>query len=195
MQDNFSPQDSLQLIQSMIGKTKSNLQENKIYFLLWGWASFIAILSQFALKVVFRYERHYFVWLITIPVAIITIIYTAKRGTREQVKTYIGESMSYLWTGMGISFFILSFIITNSHGGWMNAWPLFILFYGLGTFVSGKLLQFTPLIIGGIFNWVLSLTSIFVQFDYQLLLAAAAILTSYIIPGHLLGTSKPNHGR
>jgi hypothetical protein len=45
-------------------------------------------------------------------------------------------------------------------------------------------------VIGGIFNWILAIASIFVHFDYQLLLAAAAILTSYIIPGHLLGTKK-----
>jgi hypothetical protein len=106
------------------------------------------------------------------------------------VKTYVGESMSYVWTGIGISFFVLSFIITNTKGGWINAWPFFILFYGLGTFVSGKILKFAPLVIGGVFNWLLAIASIYVDFDYQLLIAAAAILTSYIIPGHLLGLNK-----
>lgn len=79
-------------------------------------------------------------------------------------------------------------IISNSPGGWANGYPFFILFYGLGTFISGKLLQFTPLVIGGIFNWVLAIACVFVPFDYQLLLAAAAILTSYIIPGYLIKT-------
>ena len=187
MQDeNFSPQDSFQLIQSMIGKTRSNLSENRIYFLLWGWASFLAIVSQFILKVWVGYERHYLVWLITIPAAIYTMVYTARRGNRRPVKTYIGDSMSSLWMGIGISFFILSVIVTRQPTGWAGAWPFFILFYGMGTFISGKLLQFRPLIIGGIFNWALAIASVFVDYDYQLLLAAAAILTSYIIPGHLL---------
>lgn len=190
MEENFSPQESLQLIQSMINKTRANLSENKIYFLLWGWVTFAAILSQFILKVVFSYEHHYLVWLITFPAVIVTIIYTAKRGSRRSIKTYVGESMSYLWTGIGISFFILSFIISNSKEGWLNAWPFFILFYGMGTFISGSILKFNPLVIGGIFNWILCIASVFVPFDYQLLLAAAAILTSYIIPGHLLGKQK-----
>lgn len=166
------------------------MSENRIYFLLWGWITFIAILSQFGLKVVFHYERHYLVWLITIPTAIITIIYSIRHHKSGTVKTYVGESMSFLWTGIGISFFILSLIITYIDGGWMNAWPFFIIFYGLGTFVSGKILRFTPLVIGGIVNWGLSILSVYVPFDYQLLLAAAAILTSYIIPGHLLALKK-----
>ena len=98
--------------------------------------------------------------------------------------------MSYLWTGVGISFFILSIIVSNTEQGWAMSYPFFIMFYGLGTFVSGKILQFRPLVIGGIFNWALAIACIFVPFDYQLLVAAAAILTSYIIPGYLLGSSK-----
>lgn len=190
MQNNFSPQESLQLIQSMISKAKSNLEENRFYFLLWGWVSFCAIVAQFLLKVVFVYEYHYAVWLVTIPTAIITMIHISRSVKKDTVRTYVGESMSYLWTGLGISFFVLSFIITNSRGGWLHAWPLFILFYGLGTFVSGRILQFAPLTFGGIFNWALAIAAVYVHFDYQLLLAAAAILTSYIIPGHLLKSSK-----
>lgn len=186
MEENLSPQQSIHLIQSMISKTKSDLGGNRIYFLLWGWITFVAILSQFVLKVMLKYERHYLVWLITIPAVIVTIFYTGRKRRQPAVKTYVGESMSNLWTGIGISFFILSIIITNSERGWASAWPLFILFYGMGTFVSGRILQFTPLIVGGIFNWILAIISIFVHFDYQLLIGAGAILTSYIIPGHLL---------
>jgi hypothetical protein len=191
MEDNFTPQQSLELIQSMIHKTRSDLGSNRFYFLLWGWVTFIAILLQFLLKLVFHSPYHYMVWLVVIPAVIATIIYSARKDKKEShVRTYVGESMSYLWTGIGISFFILSVLISQSKEGWLNGYPFFILFYGLGTFVSGRILRFTPLVIGGIFNWLLALVSVFVAFDYQLLLAAAAIFTSYIIPGHLLGNAK-----
>lgn len=190
MQENFSPQQSLALIQSMIDKTKGNISENRFYFLFWGWLVFGNILAQFLLKVVLHYERHYLVWVLTVPAVIVTIIYSARRHKRHAAKTYVGESMGYLWTGIGISFFVLSVIVSNSPGQWANGYPFFILFYGLGTFISGKLLQFRPLVVGGIFNWVLAIAAVFVPFDYQLLLAAAAILTSYIIPGHLIKSSK-----
>lgn len=190
MQENFSPQDSLRLIESMIQKTRNNLSENRFYFLLWGWATFLAILAQFILKVWFQYRHHYIVWLVTIPVAITTIVYSGRHEQRHQVKTYVGESMGYLWMGIGISFFVLSVIISQLPGSWYHAWPFFILFYGMGTFISGKFLQFRPLIIGGIFNWILAVACLFVPYDYQLLLAALAILTSYIIPGHLFNRTN-----
>jgi hypothetical protein len=190
MQDNLSPQQSLALIQSMIHKTRNNLSENQFYFLLWGWVTFFCIVGQFALKVWLQYPRHYLVWLATIPTFIITIIYGKKHDRKQGVKTYVGESMSQLWMGIGISFFVLSIIITKLPGGWLYGWPFFILFYGLGTFISGKFLQFRPLIIGGLFNWVLAVVCMFIAYDYQLLLAAVAVLTSYIIPGYLLRSNK-----
>jgi hypothetical protein len=190
MEEKFSPQDSLLLIQAMIDKTKVDLGENRIYFLFWGWLSFVAILGQFFLKVVVQYKHHYLVWLMMVPAVIITVIYSLRQHKKKQKKTYIGDSMSNLWTGVGVSFFVLSCIITMQKEGWNYSYPFFILLYGLGTFVSGKILQFRPLIIGGIFNWLLAIAASFVSFDYQLLFAAAALLTSYIIPGHLLPTSK-----
>jgi len=190
MEENFSPQQSLLLIKSMIDKTKGNIGRNRFHFLLWGWYVFLAILVQFILKVVLHYERHYLVWLGVIPVSIITIIYSIRQSKRRGVRTYIGDSMSYLWTGVGISFFVLSFIISSSKEGWMFSYPFFILLYGLGTFISGKLLKFTPLVVGGIINWILACIAGYLHYDYQMLLAAVAILTSYIIPGHLLGIKK-----
>ncbi|MFL5810823.1 MAG: hypothetical protein ACJ749_14980 [Flavisolibacter sp.] len=190
MEEDFSPQQSLQLIQSMISRTKTNISGNRFNFLLWGWYTFIAMISQFVLKVIVHYEHHYFVWLGTIPLTIITIVHAVKRQRSEPAKTYIGESMKFLWTGIGVCFFILGFVISAAKEGWMYSYPFFIMLYGLGTFVSGRLLNFSPLIIGGIFNWILACVSAFVSFDYQLLCAATAILTSYIIPGHLLKTNK-----
>lgn len=185
MEENFSPQQSLRLIETMIHKVRSDISANRFYFLFWGWLTFLAILSQFFLKVVVQYPHHYIVWTAIIPAVIITLLY-ANRHSRRTYTTYVGDSMKYLWLGIGVSFFVLSFVISNSTGGWLIAYPFFILFYGLGTFVSGMFLKFKPLIIGGVFNWVLACICVLLPYDYQLLTAAAAILTSYIIPGHLL---------
>ena len=189
MEENFSPQQSLQLIESMIKKVRSDIGRNRFYFLLWGWTAFSAILMQFVLKVLVQYPYHYLVWLCVIPAIIITNVRSYKQE-KETYSTYVGDSMKHLWIGLGFSFFVLSIIISFSPGGWHIAYPFFILFYGLGTFVSGMFLKFKPLIIGGIFNWVLACICVLLPYDYQLLVAAAAILTSYIIPGHLIQPAK-----
>jgi len=41
-EENFSPEESLQFIQTMIDKAKDSVADKSFYFLLWGWLVFIA---------------------------------------------------------------------------------------------------------------------------------------------------------
>jgi len=189
MEDNFSPQQSLQLIQSMIEKTKANISESSFDFLLWGWLAFLAILGEYVLKVVFQYGHHEIVWLIMFVGVLISILHHSKKSS-ARTRTYIGDAMTYLWIGLGVCFIILIILFASIKEGWLFCYPFYILLYGLGTFVSGMILKFRPLVIGGIFNWILALIAIRFDFDTQMLFCAAALLTSYIIPGHLLRSKK-----
>ncbi len=65
-------------------------------------------------------------------------------------------------------------------------YPLIMMVYGAWLFISGGALKFRPLLIGGCINWALSLCSMFVVFQWQLLILALAVLLGYIIPGHML---------
>ena len=184
-QEKFSPEQSLQLIQTMISKTKQDISDNSIYFLVWGWITFIACTGQFILKHILQYEQHYQVWWLVVIGIIFSIYQGIKDGKKQNAKTYVGDSIKYLWMGMGISYFVLSMILSKI--GWGSAvFPFFILLYGLGTFISGNILQFKPLIIGGIIAWALAIGAVYVTYDYQMLFGAAAILVSYIIPAYLL---------
>lgn len=181
---NFSAEESLHLIQSMINKAKQDASGRTFYFLLWGWAAFIACAVQFVLKVYFEYRHHYLVWLIIIPCILLHFFHASNDKKRSRVKTYVNSSMEYLWAGMGISFFVLCILFAKSD--WFNCYPIFIMMYGLGAFISGKFLQFSPLVVGGMVCWCLAVAAVWFSFDYQPLFAAAALLFSHIIPGHLL---------
>jgi hypothetical protein len=183
--NNFTPQESLKLIQSMIDKTRQNMGDNSKHFLLWGWLSFTGCVAQFILKNIFDFRQHYLVWLVCIPGAIISIAMGMRDERKKVATTYLGESMKHLWIGMGLAFFVLSMILSKL--GWGNSiFPFFMLLYGLGTFISGKFLQFAPFVWGGIIAWVLAIAATFFSYDYQMLFGAAAILISYIIPAYLL---------
>ncbi len=183
--EKFSPEQSLQLIRTMINKTKRSMSDKSIYFLVWGWITFVACISQFVLKHIFQYEKHYLVW----TLMIIGIVFSIYQGRKEEktirAKTYVDESMKHLWAGMAISFFVLSMILSRL--GWGTVvFPFFIMLYGLGTFISGSIIKFRPLIIGGISAWALAVGAAYVGYDYQILFGAAAILISYIIPAYML---------
>lgn len=181
---NFSPTESLKLIQSMIDKTKHSISDKSHYFLLWGWAIFIGCVLQYWLKVVIDYPQHYYAWYVT-PVALaINFYFVFRDKKKEKVETYIGEAFKYLWIAIGCSFMVLAFLFSDI--GWQYCYPFYILFYAIGTYVSGSLIKFKPLIIGGIACFPLAAVTANFSFDNQILLLALAIMISYIIPGYLL---------
>ncbi len=180
----LSAAESLRLIENMIQKTRKEISDQSPYFLVWGWCAMLASIGQYLLSTVFKYPHHYIVWLITIPCVIFTIWFARRDSRRTKVLTYIHEYMIVLWTAVGVSFFIISMLFFKI--GWHNCYPFYMLLYGLGSFVSGRILQFRPFIIGGIISWVLAIVSVWFEFRYQALFGAAALLFSYIIPGHLI---------
>ncbi|MBI3137744.1 MAG: hypothetical protein HYZ15_04085 [Sphingobacteriales bacterium] len=189
MEEKFSPEQSLELIQSMIRKTRQTMSDKSIYFLVWGWLTLIGCTGQFILKHILAYEKHYLVWLITFFGFAFTVYQGQKDEKNRKVLTYVDDSIKHLWAGMVISFFLL--IVILSRQGWgTNVFPYFIMLYGLGTFVSGRMLRFRPLAAGGVIAWALAIAATFASYDYQMLFAAAAILFSYIIPAYLLRKRK-----
>ena len=185
IEENFSPQDSIRLIQSMINRTKQSISDSSIYFLVWGWITFIACTAQFVLKHIYDYEKHYLVWWLAVIGIIFFVCYGIKRDKNRDVRTYVGDSIKYLWIGMAIAYFVLSMILSKY--GWDKiVFPFFIMLYGLGTFISGCILQFRPLVVGGIIASALAIGAAFASYDYQMLFGAAAILISYIIPAYIM---------
>jgi len=188
----ITPEESLSLIRSMIETTKHSIGDSSHYFLLWGWAVMIGCLVQYILMSVVKSPYHYLAWLIT-PVAVIFhVIFMLRDRRKERVKTFISEATGYLWTALGLSFFALAFIFSKI--GWVYCFPIYILLYGVGTYVSGSILKFKPLVVGGLVNLLLAIITAYLPYDVQILMTAVAILISYIIPGHLLRlhTSETN---
>ena len=183
-ENDFSPQESLVLIRSMIETTKNSISDKSHYFLLWGWAVFIGCVLQYYLKVIIDYPQHYYAWYITPVALIIFIVLLIRDRKKEKVTTFIDEASKYLWTALGFSFLALGFIFSKM--GWQYCYPIYILFYGIGTYVSGSLIKFRPLTIGGLLCFPLAVITAYVDFDSQIIMLAIAVLVSYIIPGHLL---------
>ncbi len=187
----FTPEESLQLIQEMILTAKSSLQGNSFYFLLWGWLAFTAAITHFILLTLTDYQRPWLPWPILMTIGgISAAIYGYRSSKTETVKNQINTFMGYLWGGFMISLLIvLAFMFKI---GPEVAYPVIIIFYGLGAFVSGGMLRFRPLIWGGVSCWLLAAISFMIPFEYQLITTAMALLFSYIIPGHIL-TAKDTH--
>ncbi len=185
--ENFSPEQSLQVIQSMIEKAKNQFSENGHLYLLWGWVVFFCSVAQFVLLEIVHYEKHYYVWMLCWVAVIYQFIYLRKQQRKQKLRTYADKMIGYVW----LSFFMLMMLIGFTIGrlgdeSFNLMGPVFLAMYGVPTFLSGILLQFRPLIIGGIGCWVLSVIAHFIPYEYQLLLLSAAMIIAWIIPGYVL---------
>jgi len=180
----FSPEQSLQLIQSMIDNAKNSVADNSFYFLLWGWLVFAASVFQYILKVFFNSPYHYAAWSLMIVGIIVSVFYGYNSNKNRKVKTYVEELIDFLWIGIFVSYMGLSFIFSQI--GWEHCSSFYMLLYPIGSFVTGKALKFSPLIWGAVGSWLLAVVAAFANFDLNILLGAMGILVSYIIPGYML---------
>lgn len=189
--NNFSPQESLQLIESMINRAKDKYAEDGSMYLIWGWLVFICSLLQFLLLHVFQYEYHYIVWLVTIPFFIFQYFYVSKKQKQQKVVTYTDTIVGYVWITFAIVIILLGFVVGMLTTGEYFTHIIHILLavYGMPVFLTGVIVRFKPLTIGGIACWILCIISCFITiYDYQFLLIPVAMLVAWIIPGYMLRT-------
>ncbi|HVM88862.1 MAG TPA: hypothetical protein VMT76_11805 [Puia sp.] len=184
LENEFSPEQSLRLITSMIETTKNSICDNSIYFLMWGWGTMAACVLEYYMKAVLNSPYHGMAWLIIPVLFIVQFVIAFRKRKQENVKTFIGEASAYLWTALGISYCILVFIFAKI--GWEYCFPFYIIFYGVGTYVSGRLIRFKPMAVGGLLCFPLAVASVYVDFDFRIIMLGVAIFISYVVPGHLL---------
>lgn len=181
----MSESESMQLITSMINKAKNWYGETGLFYLIWGWVILFCCLTQFVSGHFFHSPKGNWVWLIVYAVLIFQVIYTRRRKQFHRTKTYTREINSFVW----ISFFIcmmLTMFICISFKRYELINPLLLVLYGIPTFLSGIIIKFKPLLLGGILCWILAFISPFVNPEYHVLLTALAVIAAWVIPGHLL---------
>lgn len=182
----INEQESLRIIHAMINKTQGRVSDNGFYFLLWGWLVFVAAISQYTLLKIYHSEMNGLPWAILMPLGgLVSGIRGWRDGKKERVKTYTGEMLGYSGIAFGAGLAIV-LVFMSVNGGWLLAYPMIMMVYGMWLFVSGGALKFKPLMIGAVIDWLCSIGSFYVKTEEIILVLAFAVLAGYIIPGHLL---------
>lgn len=178
---------SILIIEEMINKAKNRFSENGFLYLLWGWVVFICGTGQFIMMQL-KVKQHYLIWLLTWVAVIIQFIYLAKKKNSQRVVTYTDDIIKYVWLSfvmMGVIFgFLIGKRLAPEQFFFYNL--SFLVLYGMPTFLSGIILKFKPLVMGGIGCWLIAIAAAFIPETYHSLLFAAAVVIAWIIPGYLL---------
>ncbi|HEX5168990.1 MAG TPA: hypothetical protein VFW11_07435 [Cyclobacteriaceae bacterium] len=179
---NLTAHESLEIITAMIRQAKGNARDNAFYFLLWGWVVTLANIGMYLL-IQLNYPRPYVVWSIVIPAWIFTMYKGVKQGRNESAMTHLDRISAWLWVSFGIVVFTL---IAFGYKINFQLNPLILIVAAIPTLVSGIILRFNPLIIGGILFWFFGIVNFLLPMPYQNLLGALAIICGYLIPGYML---------
>jgi hypothetical protein len=185
--ESLNPQQSLDLITSMIRQAKGNVQKTSFYFLLWGWTIVIANLGVYIMIKFTDVQNPFLMFAITIPAGIISIIYSTRQDKTSIVTTHLDQIHMWLWIGYGINCFLV--VLVGKYVGWMVN-PIIITMCAMPTFITGVILKFKPLMFGGVVFWIAGVALFFIAKDDQFLLAALAIALGYLVPGYMLRKSE-----
>jgi hypothetical protein len=178
----MTAEQSLALITRMIDQAKGNVQRNAFYFLFWGWVILIANLGMFIL-IKLNYPHPYVVWSITIPAWGYTIYNSIRRRKSGTTATHLDGISAWLWITFGVCVFTL---VGFGYRINFQINPVILLFCSVPTFMSGVILRFNPLKVGGVMFWLFAIISFIFANEYQFISGAAAIAFGYLVPGYLL---------
>lgn len=184
----FNEKDALAVIQQMVTASRYNIKQDAVHLLIWGWLILSACIIHYA-AILSQFPQGVYVWPTVIVIGLISSMVAGyKQGQKSEADSYIDRINRFLWLGS-----LAPFAITLGVGivyEWIYAYPLLAAIFGWGNFISGGLLKYRPLIWGAVGAWIIAGAMLFVAGAEILLLMAAAILISYLIPGHMMMAQK-----
>ena len=183
----LSPQQSLDLIADAIRKTKENIHENSFGFLLWGWLIAIASFAFFLLHQYTNTKYYFAPFPILAAVGILATAIFLRRKNNEKTLSYTTYFINKMWIVLTICFLMVVFI-NVTQGRMPFTYTLIIA--GSGTLISGWIMKFVPLEIGGILLLSSAIISLYVGDEYKPLLHGIAFVAGYLLPGYLLKMAK-----
>ncbi|NJO89202.1 MAG: hypothetical protein HC831_09790 [Chloroflexia bacterium] len=189
--ETFDETKSLAVIKEMIEVSQNKLKNDGILFIVWGWVMFYTYLTSFIQEhVITTYQIRmvikYTGMLFGLFAVGFTIYYILKQ--RKKVQTYIGVSLRYVWISLFVCMVLVNLIQFNvlHEINFELQHPIFMVLIALATVVTGGILRYRLIIIGGIVFGLLAYASSYFPLEKQLFLEATAWLIAFIIPGHLM---------
>ncbi|WOK04400.1 hypothetical protein RT717_15070 [Imperialibacter roseus] len=182
MKEELTHQESLDLITEMIKQAKRNVAKGgSKQILLWGWTIALANFGHYFLAMA-GIPSPYIIWLITIPAAVTSAVIGTKMRQRGATG-HIDSVYAKVWIAAGVSIVIC---LSMMHKINFNHNAVILLIAGMGMFITGSLLRFTPILLGSFVLWLAALISFNLPEIQQYIVAGSAIILGYLIPGYLL---------
>ena len=200
----LSEKESLELITSIINRAKESYHDTGWGPIMWGSLVSFCSLMTWA-QVNWKFSIGFDIWLLVLAAIIPQVIISYREKKSKLAKTHNDIALDYVWMSFGIALFLLIFATNTIQAGMNNTFSseglpykkpsiffynyqvsLFLIIYGLPTFITGGIMKFTPMLVGGIFCWLCSLVCLFTPSLTDLLLMAASAIAAWLVPGIII---------
>jgi hypothetical protein len=201
----LTEKESLDLIAMMINKAKNAYYETGVSAIMWGTLIAICSLERLA-ELQFGYQLPFDIFLLTLIAVIPQVIISMRENKQRKVRTYNEEYIDTVWVAFGICIFLMIVVVNVIFNAWeplasdyekLGGHPnaarfneyvsaLFLLLYGLPTFITGAACKFKPMLWGGIICWISCIVTLFTPIKIDLLLTAASAIMAWLIPGIII---------
>ena len=201
---NLTEKESLDLITQMINKAKESYYDTGISAIMWGALIAFCSLEKLA-ELQFNYRLPVDVFVLTLIAIIPQVFIDRKEKKERRVKSYDEAYMNHIWLGFGICIFLMIFIINVVFNAWeplANDYQkltgqnpqrfteytsaLFLLLYGMPTFITGAACKFKPMLWGGLICWACCIITLFTNIKIDLLLTAFSAVFAWFVPGLIM---------
>ena len=179
----LSEKESLQLITEMIGKAKNAYHSNGTSAILWGSVIFFCSVFNF-IQVQFDLPVDFDIWWLMFLALVPQFIWIFRSKKQKTFVRYEETSLSYVWWAFGAA--IVMMMLFNFYYRPSHSISIYLMLFGLPTFITGGMFRFKPMILGAMICWVLFGVSLYCEVKTSLLLMALAALFAWLIPGIIL---------
>jgi hypothetical protein len=191
---NLNPRESIELISRMIDIRKTNWNDSGHILRMWGWLILAASIAHFILLEFEFYRIFWTPWLITIAGAVYTLIFFTRLGKKQGKSGFLDKLSGFLWWLFAINAFALGFGFTFFFGHMGTG--IILIMLGFASALDGKIMQFRPMITGGLITNVLGLFTlgwmllvykeVVTEQNFLILLVGVGITLTNIIPGYIM---------
>lgn len=201
----LTEKDSLDLITTMINQAKNAYHDTGISAMMWGAVIAVCALVKFS-ELQFNYQLPFDIYWLAVVAVIPQVFISIKENRERKVITYDDIYMNYIWLGFGITIGLMILIVNVMGHGWQPVaeeyyklagkrssfqvyefvGPLFLILYGMPTFITGAACKFGPMLWGGILCWLCCVISVFTSVKIDLLLISVSSVFAWLIPGIIM---------
>jgi len=195
----LTEKESLEVITSMIARTKKRYIGDGNILLLWGYLS-VAVAAAIWILIACTHNGVWnWLWfLIWIVGGIATPIMAKKQRMETLVKTYSDKVTSRIWTVVGFSgiattFFCLAFMLFGGKDAWSAMFVFALIVVPCAEFAQGVIIEEKSLVIGGLTGLLAGLfiscciaSDVPLYYNMILPLFIVAFICMMVIPGHIL---------